>query len=222
MRLAVLLDQRIFVTYSQAWVFPGDDQYDSDYDIESVFDGQANGLCGAAEPGVLLLITATHTGEIPFRIEYHDSEPRLADEWEDVVEVSYSVTESRTGIIGLDDEQQHELALPRGSYRARYCVSGLDAQAVDGETLDAHLLQFWPAEPVADLIVRQSSDGARTRHIVPLPPGEHARDTGAVARRTAEVRRPRSQRPTSCDREHVQCSAGESGRGSDVRVVRGR
>lgn len=50
--------------------------------------GQLNGLCGAAEPGCLSMVTGLHTGGVPVRIEAHDEEPPVGAEWEEVVEVS--------------------------------------------------------------------------------------------------------------------------------------
>lgn len=34
--------------------------------------GQQNGLCGAAVPGALSLVTGLHTGEVPVSVEWHD------------------------------------------------------------------------------------------------------------------------------------------------------
>jgi hypothetical protein len=160
MAVTVLLDQRIYVSYAQAWVFSGG-RHDGDYTLET-FDGQANGLCGAAQPGVISLKTATHTGDIAFRIERHSSEPPVPDEWEDIVEVSFSPTTGNVGFHGLDDDEWHKLDLPRGSYRVRYCIRGMDEQDANKaeESVDAYLLQFWLAEPAPDLIVRQTSQQA--------------------------------------------------------------
>jgi hypothetical protein len=174
MAATVLLDQRIYVSYAQAWVFSGG-RHDGDYTL-ATFDGQSNGLCGAAQPGVISLKTATHTGDIPFRIERHSSEPPVSDEWEDIVEVSFSPTTGRVGFHGLDAEEWHKLDLPRGSYRVRYSVRGMDEQNATNEPVDAYLLQFWVAEPARDLIVRQTSQQAAAAHRShrPLTPEEDA------------------------------------------------
>src|SRR5688500_15705103 len=114
MPLTVLLDQPIRVTYSQVWVYPGEVLFDGDYDMGKVFEGQINGLCGAAQPGVRELITRTHTGTIPFRVEVHTSAPPLAEKWEEVVEVSFSPTSEEVGFAGLDSSDPYTLDLARG------------------------------------------------------------------------------------------------------------
>lgn len=48
---------------------------DQSPELGSTRGGQANGICGAAVPGVLALITGLHTGAVPLRVEYHDDEP---------------------------------------------------------------------------------------------------------------------------------------------------
>jgi hypothetical protein len=192
MSMTVLLDQSIFVSYSQAWVYSGESLFDGDHDVDKVFEGQVNGLCGAAEPGVLELITGTHTGDIPFRIELHTSEPPLAEEWEEVVDVSFSPTDD-VGFAGLDSEDQYPLDLPRGSYRVRYCVRGMEEADTADEPTDAYLLQFWPAAPAPDRIVRRTSRRAAYWHRAhrPLTPEEQAEQDQQEAEKRATAERER-------------------------------
>ena len=63
---------------------------DQHEDMADHFTGQQNGLLGAAVPGALFLVTGLHTGPIWLRVEVLDAEPVLEDDWEDVVEVSFS------------------------------------------------------------------------------------------------------------------------------------
>jgi len=62
MTATVLLDEKVFVTYSQAFVHSMTQETSGtfDFDYERPWQGQANGLCGAAEAGSLYLVTGTH------------------------------------------------------------------------------------------------------------------------------------------------------------------
>ena len=52
--------------------------------------GQANGLLGAAVPGVLSFVTGLHTGAVPLQILWHDHAPaEPGAEYLDVVEASF-------------------------------------------------------------------------------------------------------------------------------------
>src|SRR5690349_13980250 len=53
--------------------------------------GQRNGICGAQVAGHLSMMTGTHTGNIAFRVELHDTAPPVDDQWKEVVEVSLEV-----------------------------------------------------------------------------------------------------------------------------------
>jgi len=184
--MRVLLDEpRVFVTYGSASVFCGDDPFEVDYVPDEVYAGQENGICGAAVPGLLQLTVGTHTGWVPFRVELHAGAPQIEDDWEEVVEVSFRPTRKGVGLLGLDDETPHRLALPRGDYRVRYSVRGIDEADHTEETPDAYLLQFWPAPPAPDRIVRRTSPRAAYWHQAhrgrPLPPAEQDTEDQALA-----------------------------------------
>jgi hypothetical protein len=193
MTAEVLLDQRVFVTYSQAWVYSGTELFDGDYDPEIMWRGQANGLCGAAQSGVLCLVTGTHTGDVAFRIERYPSEPPVADEWEEVVEVSFSPASDEVVFAGLDLERQYPLDLPGGRYRVRYCVRGMEHADNTDEPAEAYLLQFWPGELGPDRILRQSSERAAYWHRAhrPLTPDEQAEEDRREAQARAAQERER-------------------------------
>lgn len=53
-------------------------------DLSEAFAGQSGGLCGAAVPGVLWLITGLHTGNVGFLVEVHNEDPPPDPVWEDV------------------------------------------------------------------------------------------------------------------------------------------
>ncbi|WP_433537868.1 hypothetical protein ACQPZK_09180 [Micromonospora sp. CA-249363] len=139
-------------------------------DMQQAFAGQANGLCGAGDPGVLFLMTGTHSGRVRFRIELHDDEPpTAAAEWEDVVEVSFVPMAAAVDLVPWGDGALARLPLtPDGRdggrlpvYRVRYCAAGMDEGSdpfggLDPDEIDEddhtyldrrpdrYLLCFWP------------------------------------------------------------------------------
>jgi hypothetical protein len=184
--MKVLLDEpRVFVTYGSASVFCGDDPFETDYEPDDVYAGQENGICGAAVPGILQLTVGTHTGWVPFRVEMHAGAPEIDDDWAEVVEVSFRPTRKGVHLLGLGGDTPHRLALPRGDYRVRYSVRGIDEAEHDEETPDAYLLQFWPASPGPDRILRRTSPRAAYWHQAnrgrPLPPAEQDAEEQALA-----------------------------------------
>lgn len=173
-------------------------------DLAEAFAGQHAGLCGAAAPGALWLSTGLHTGNVGFAVEVHDAEPALDPVWEDVVEVSFHPLSERTLLMQWAGEATWDLGLARTGYRVRYCARGMDEgrrldSRVSGEPqADSYLLQFWPAPPRADRVVRQTSREAAHSHRsargFPSPPtpeqrAETARLAHQAEERAAEERR---------------------------------
>ncbi|MBW6436906.1 hypothetical protein KZ829_24480 [Actinoplanes hulinensis] len=162
--MKVLLDEpRVFVTYGSASVASGEDPYEVEYDIEDAWADESNGLCGAGVEGVLVLTTGTHTGWLPFRVELHPGAPPLDDTWDEIVEVSFTAMSDRAVLAGLDGDA-FEFELPSNQYRVRYSIRGMDEADTTDETLDAYLLQFWPAPPASGRIVKQSGKQAAYWH----------------------------------------------------------
>ncbi|WP_432741927.1 hypothetical protein H7827_01290 [Streptomyces sp. JH002] len=167
-------------------------------DLAEAFAGQNTGLCGAAAPGALWLSTGLHTGNVGFVVEVHDAEPALDPVWEDVVEVSFHPLSERTLLMEWAGEATWDLGLARTGYRVRYCARGMDEgrrldSRVSGEPqADSYLLQFWPAPPGADRVVRQTSREAAHRHRsareLPSPPTPEQRAETARLARQAEER----------------------------------
>ncbi|HET6705559.1 hypothetical protein [Amycolatopsis sp.] len=165
-----------------------------DGDLTACFAGQRNGLCGAAVPGTLFLITGLHTGEVGFTAEVHSAEPP-DDGGEDVVEASFHA-EGRTLLVTWGGEDWWDLELPPGDYRVRYRGTAMDAgrdrdTRRDGEPrLDSYVLQFWPAPPAADVVVRETSAIAAYWHgfarDLPPPPTDEELAARWEARQRAE------------------------------------
>lgn len=164
----VLLDQTIDTDYGQFDLGWGDSYDGFTGDFREVFDGQENGLAGAAQPDGLYLNLARRSGGSPVLIELLDAEPEDDETWEDVVEVSVVVAAgAQPGWMTWAGEDGGPLDLPPGSYRVRVNAQGRDAGAKDefAETaVDAYLLQFWPAAAAADAIVRTTSADAAYWH----------------------------------------------------------
>jgi hypothetical protein len=185
----------VWLSYGQIHVQSSDESAE----LGQLFAGQQNGLCGAAVAGTLCLMTGLHTGEVDFAAELYEAAPPIDESWEDIVEASYRPDRAPT-LMGLMGEVSCTLDLELVDYRVRYCGRDMDAgdQAsppMDGEPLvDHYLLQFWPAPPAPDRVVKQTSRHAAYWHEFarkqPTPAGfaelKREREREAAERRLAE------------------------------------
>ncbi|WP_374771950.1 hypothetical protein OG756_01330 [Streptomyces sp. NBC_01310] len=162
----------VHVHYGQIYVESDPDGFG--VDLGEAFAGQSVGLCGAAVPGALLLTTGLHTGNVGFTVEVHSHTPPLDPAWEEAVEVSFRPESARTRLVQWAGEASWELDLEGTDYRVRYCATGMDqahqqdTRMDDDPQQDCYLLQFWPAPPVPDRVLKQTSANAAYWH-------EHAR-----------------------------------------------
>lgn len=157
-RMKVLFDAKVGVAYSQVYV-TSDDDWESDLDAS--FVGQANGLCGASQPGYLWLVVGTQNGDVRMRVELNEGEPQIDDAWEDIVEVSFVPNSEEVNLTEWAGEATYKLALPHAAtYRVRYCCLLMDAQ----DESDRYVLSFWPAPVRPDAVVKQSSAWAAYWH----------------------------------------------------------
>ncbi|MFI2205397.1 hypothetical protein ACH47Z_32365 [Streptomyces sp. NPDC020192] len=162
------VEGEVFVHYGQIYVESDPDSFGPD--LAEAFTGQSAGLCGAAVPGALWLTTGLHTGDVGFTVEVHDEAPPLDGGWEDVVEVSFRPVSGETRLVQWAWEDTWELDLDATDYRVRYCAKGMDAARREDTRLekepqlDCYLLQFWPAPPAPDRVVRQTSQSAAYWH----------------------------------------------------------
>lgn len=155
------IEGEVFVHYGQLYVESDPDSFGPD--LAEAFAGQSAGLCGAAIPGALWLSTGLHTGDVGFTVEVHDQAPPLDTGWEDVVEVSFRPVSGSSALVQWAGEASWELDLDETDYRVRYCAKGMDeanrqdTRLDDEPQLDCYLLQFWPAPPAPDRVLKQSS-----------------------------------------------------------------
>ncbi|WP_309096644.1 hypothetical protein [Streptomyces sp.] len=198
------VEGEVFVHYGQIHVESDPDGFGPG--LGEAFAGQSTGLCGAAVPGALWLHTGLHTGDVGFTVEVHDQAPPLDAAWEDVVEVSFRPVSPDSSLVEWAGEATWPLDLAETDYRVRYCAQGMDRAHRQDTRLeeepqpDRYLLQFWPAPPEPDRLLRQTSDLAAYWHSVarrqPPPPtpaeraeaerrARHARETAERERRLA-------------------------------------
>ncbi|MGW0607241.1 hypothetical protein [Streptomyces sp. NPDC002640] len=186
----------VFVAYGQIYVQSDPD--DTDMDLAEAFAGQTAGLCGAAVPGALWLTTGTHTGKVGFTVEVHEQPPPPPDPaWEDVVEVSFRPVSDRTLLVQWAGEAAWDLGLARADHRVRYCARGMDrgsgrdtGPGAEPET-ERYLLQFWPAPPGPDRVLRATSRQAAhwhryARDLPPPPTPQERAERELLAQQAAE------------------------------------
>ncbi|GAA3216576.1 hypothetical protein ACFO1B_15395 [Dactylosporangium siamense] len=185
--MRTLFEQVIPVHYHLFSIRSGDE-----YGTSTGVGGQRNGLCGAADPGSLTFTTGLHTGRVPVRVELHDTEPPPDRVWEEVVEVSYLPD---TADVWLQEwgGPGHRIALDPRDYRVRFSGVGFDNDADERtDPPERYLVQFWPAPPAPDRVVKQTSAGAASWHRhaqqSPPPPTREARAEAARLEQAARDR----------------------------------
>lgn len=196
-RVRTLFDGHIHVHYGQIYVESTDDVDWSDKHSA----GQSNGICGAAIPGLLHLVTGLHTGTTVLTIELHETRPPLDDAWDEIVEVSFRPESTASHLVQWAGEDAWPLDLEPIDYRVRYCADGMDeahqADVVmdDEPTIDRYLLQFWPAAPEPDAVCRQTGmvAGHLHEHARHLPPPPTAAERAEAARRAELAAQRRSE-----------------------------
>ncbi|GAB2636212.1 hypothetical protein ABI214_17500 [Prescottella soli] len=161
----VVFSDRINVAYGQFYIAePGA----FGEDMGNGFAGQRNGLCGTAEPGVAWFVTGLHTGTVALTVQVMSGAPDEVGDWEEAVEAPLTVRRSD----GLElqewggDIVGDALPLSPGTYRVRYCATGMDTghDMDTGEGPDRYLVTIWPATPEPDAVVRQTSQNAAYWH----------------------------------------------------------
>jgi hypothetical protein len=220
-----LMAPTAWVAHNQIYVADADAAQGDSPTLDQCFGGQRNGLCGAAVPGFLFLTTGLHTGEVGFTVELHDGPPPAGDSWEEIVEASFRTT-GDVELVAWGAQDSWPLDIDPGSYRVRYCATGMDEghdrdTRMDGEPeADRYLLQFWPAPPAPDAVIKQTSEMAAYWHewarempVVPPPPSAEELE--------AERRRRAAERDEEAEREFRQFAealvgAPPSGRLRDV------
>ncbi|KVK45413.1 hypothetical protein L905_19370 [Agrobacterium sp. TS43] len=154
------------VQYGQAYI-----ELDGSFDgaMDDCFVGQRNGLCGAQKPAILFLMTGLHTGIVGITINLFDADPGIDESWEEIVEVSFQAPKGGITLLEWAADEGVGMAVPAGSYRARYQGRAMQAANelntnIDDIPLDSYQLDLWPAPSTADHIVKQTSTVAAYWH----------------------------------------------------------
>jgi hypothetical protein len=163
----VIFDRLVETDYGQFDLIWGD-SFGFDGDFDRFFDGQVNGLAGAASGEGLYLNLARRSGGSPLQIVLSDTEPPLREDWEDVVEVSISVPDdAQPKWSTWAGEDNGPIPILPGSYRVRVNArgrdSGRDGEFADGP-VDWYLIEVWPAPSVPDAILRTTTADAAYWH----------------------------------------------------------
>ena len=166
----VLLDDVVDTDYGQLDLVWSDDALGFDGDIGRFFDGQVNGLVGAADREGVYLNLARRSGGSRVRVVLLDEEPPLPPHrYEDVVEVPIAVPDGAvvrwTSWAG--ETSRALVGIVPGTYRLRVSAHGRDAGHAgefDEGVVDEYQLELWPAVLIEDAVLRVGSDDARYRH----------------------------------------------------------
>jgi hypothetical protein len=165
----VLLDDVIHTDYGQfdlVWSEGGG--FDGNWD--RFFEGQVNGLVGAADAGGVYISLGRRSGGSRVRIVLVDSAPPLPPpSFEDVVEVSITIPEGVTvAWWSWAGERSGKLpGLAPGMYRMRVSAHGRDAghqNELAEEVVDEYLLELWPSSVAPDAMLRVGSEDAKYWH----------------------------------------------------------
>lgn len=185
--MQVLFAGSVHVHYGQVYVQSG---WEIPTDpLSAAFAGQQNGLCGGATPGFLFMVTGLHTGRVGFTVERHELPAQVDDSWQDIVEVSFRPTADEVALVQWGGEAAWPLSIEPGDFRVRYSAHGMD-EARQADTIlddepekDRYLLQFWPAPPAPDQVLKQTSAHAAYwhRYARELPPPPSAEEKARVA-----------------------------------------
>ncbi|WP_211244011.1 hypothetical protein [Actinospica robiniae] len=192
--MRTVVDGEVFVHYGQIYVNSDPDSFGPE--LKAAFAGQSVGLCGGADPGALWLVTGLHTGNVGFTVEVHDQPPLLDPAWEEAVEVSFRPASGRSLLVQWAGSAAWELGLDEIDYRVRYCAQGMEGARLKdtrthGPQLDRYLLQFWPAPPEPERLLRRTSSVAEYWHEFarkqpPPPTAAERAEAERVARETQE------------------------------------
>ena len=163
----VIFDGVVDTDYGQLdLVWHADGGFDGDWD--RFFDGQVNGLAGAASGDAVYVNLARRSGGSSVRIVRHDAEPAISPTAEDVVEVSVTIPSGADVVwSSWGSESSGPLSLAPNTYRVRVSAWGRDAGR-DGELADGlvdwYVIDLWHAAPRPDEIVRTTSADAAYWH----------------------------------------------------------
>jgi len=131
--------------------------------LDEAMENQTNGLCGEVDHGELVFIAGIQVGIIHLEVHMYDIEPALDESFQDIVDVSTQFSKPPILCEWAHDDT-HELKIPNGTYRIRYCINGLD---IDPDCYDEddqpfkhqkYLIQIWPSPLAPDQIIKNETE----------------------------------------------------------------
>lgn len=161
-----IFDGHFYVHYGLGYVESEGEVFEY---IGDAFQGQSNGICGAACPGNLVLITGLHTGEVNLMIDVLDTPPSFDDTWEEIVDVSFTPTSEKVILRDWNGDTVCNIPLSLTTYRVRYCAQNMDLgheidTLVEDKPVDSYTLIFWAAASASDVVLKQTSATAAYWH----------------------------------------------------------
>jgi hypothetical protein len=166
-KILIAVDGPIQTSFGQIYLASGD--YVGEDCYETAFEGQSNGLCGAAVAGGLFLKVGIHTGPVSISLEVHETAPPVDLSWDEIVEAPCTIVESPAYLYGWGGESALEVPMEEGEYRARFCAKAYGETDVDGVSVnensgERYFLVLWPEAARPDQIVKQTSAWAVQLH----------------------------------------------------------
>lgn len=132
----------------------------------NAFKGQANGLCGGAIQGGLVLNVGVHTGSVKIRVDTVDAVPPIDLDWEEIVEASVVLTEPPVYLRACATDSAAELKMAPGIYRARFCARAFGAtdDKLENAAQECYALLLWPDIDHPDVLIRETNRHASYLH----------------------------------------------------------
>jgi hypothetical protein len=137
---------------------------------EPPYSWKENGLI-VVQPGVSVINTGIHTGNVNVAVVLHDQSPQVdVEEWEEVVEVSISSEIGEVRVCGMGGGLPEGLPVltydGSGDYRVRVHAKGRDT-AVDLSTMEPvedYLIAVWRGRQARQIVYKATDQyGASLR-----------------------------------------------------------
>ena len=168
-----LFSGKINISYGQFYIEQHEEDPVNYADLDEAFEGQQNGLCGAAQASRLFLIVGPQNGAIELKVELCSTEPKIDHDASDIVQCSFSNKGSNLHIVEWADEAHYPLDLPEEKFYARYSIQGMDKEhAIDcsDEEFEKPIagqnykIQFWKSDLAGDQVIKSESELGRYWH----------------------------------------------------------
>ncbi len=165
-----LFSGNVSIFYGQFYIDVLEFDEDDYLDMESAFQNQHNGLCGASQTGKLFFVAGPRDGAAKVTIELHASEPELSHACQDIVECGFSAISDDLHLCEWANEETYPLNLPCGDYVVRYSIKELDRDYGEDDDWDSpidgqeYMIQLWPGSIATDRVIRSDTDIGRSRH----------------------------------------------------------